>query len=42
MEIYGDDDDTTDIQDQKEIKVIPLVGYTAQKETRLNKLKNKK
>ena len=29
MEIYGDDDDTTDIQDQQEIKVIPLVGYTA-------------
>ena len=32
MEIYGDDDDTTDIQDQQEIKVIPLVGYTAQEQ----------
>ena len=32
MEIYGDDDDTTDIQDQQEIKVIPLVGYTDQEQ----------
>ena len=29
MEIYGDDDDTTDIQDQQEMKANPFVGYTA-------------